>query len=70
MDQERPGENQEATEGYTRLDAYLAYNTDNLSLFAKGTNLTDEDIRNSTSFLRELAPEPGLGITLGARYSF
>ena len=70
MDQDRPGENQEATEGYTRLDAYLAYNTDNLSLFAKGTNLTDEDIRNSTSFLRELAPELGLGITLGARYSF
>lgn len=70
MDQDRPGINQEATESYTRLDAYLGYKVDKLSLFAKAANLTDEEIRNSTSFLRELAPEPGLGFTLGARYNF
>lgn len=70
LDQNRPGDNQEATEGYTRLDAYISYTAENLSLFAKGSNLTDEDIRNSTSFLRELAPEAGIGITVGARYRF
>lgn len=70
LDQNRPGDNQEATEGYTRLDAYISYTTDQLSLFAKAANLTDEEIRNSTSFLRELAPEAGLGVTLGARYRF
>ena len=68
--QNRPGTHQEATQGYTRLGAYLGYTKNNLTLFAKGTNLTNREIRNSTSFLRELAPEAGLGVTMGARYRF
>lgn len=70
LDQNRAGKNEDETEGYTRLDAYLAYRLDALSLFAKGSNLTDEEIRNATSFVRNLAPEPGRGLTLGMRYSF
>ncbi len=70
LDQDRPGTGQERTEGYVRVDAYLGYSLDNLLLFARGTNLGNEEIRNSTSFLRDLAPEPGRGITLGARYTF
>ena len=70
MDQDKPGEGQEETEGYTRIDAYAGWNADPFTLFIKATNLTDEDIRNSTSLLREIAPEPGRAITLGARYNF
>ncbi len=68
--QEKPGEGQEDTESYTRLDAHLAYNLGDLALFIKGSNLTKEKIRNSTSFLRQLAPEPGRAITFGASYHF
>jgi iron complex outermembrane receptor protein len=68
--QDRPGENQEETAGYNRVDAYVSYNTDGWSLFFKGTNLSNEEIRNSTSITREVAPEPGRALTLGARYSF
>ncbi len=70
FDQNRPGEGQTETEGYTRLDAYIGWNAKPFTLFAKATNLTDEDIRNSTSFLRQLAPEAGRAFTLGARYHF
>ncbi len=70
LDQDKPGRGQEETDGYTRLDAYLGYRQDNLSLFVKGTNLTNEEIRNATSFLRELAPEPGRAVSLGASYRF
>lgn len=70
FDQDRPGEGQEETSGYTRLDAFVEYGFDDFSIFAKATNLTNDEIRNSTSFLRELAPEPGRGFLLGARYRF
>lgn len=69
-DQDRPGENQEVTEGYTRLDAYVGYRLDNLNLYARLNNLTDEEIRNSTSFLREIAPEAGRSVILGLSYNF
>lgn len=69
-DQDRPGENQEATEGYTKLDAYIGYRLENLNLFARLNNLTDEEIRNSTSFLREIAPEAGRSVILGVSYNF
>ena len=64
-DQNRPGLNEEETEGYTRIDAGLRYQPENWSAFINIDNLTDEDIRNATSFTREIAPEPGRAITLG-----
>ena len=70
FDQNDPGEGEEETEGYTRVDAYIGWNAEPLTIFFKATNLTDDDIRNATSFTRELAPEPGRGFTLGARYNF
>lgn len=70
FDQDRPGEGQEATEGYVRLDGFISYAWGDADLFLRGTNLTDEEIRNSTSFLREVAPEPGRSLTLGVTYSF
>ena len=69
-DQDRPGENQETTEGYTKLDAYLGYRLENWDLYGRINNLTNADIRNSTSFLREIAPEAGRSVILGLRYHF
>ena len=68
--QNNAGENQMSTLGYTRLDASLSYNQPNWSIFIQGQNLTDRDIRNATSFLREIAPEARRNLTIGLRYQF
>ena len=39
-------------------------------MFAKGNNLLNQTIRNSTSFLRNFAPEPGRGVEVGVRIQF
>jgi iron complex outermembrane receptor protein len=41
-----------------------------LWLFAKGYNLLNEEIRNSVSFLRNFAPEPGRSFIFGVRATF
>ncbi|MET0378700.1 MAG: TonB-dependent receptor [Spongiibacteraceae bacterium] len=79
-DQNRAGEFESDTEGYTRLDAGVSYalalfnddggDTKNAQLFLRGTNLTDRTIRASTSFLRDYAPEPGRSVEAGVRLSF
>lgn len=73
-EQDRPGHNEEATQSYKRLDANLNYRIESgigeWTVFLRGDNLLDEEIRNASSFLREVAPEPGRGLTVGARYSF
>ena len=71
-DQDRPGENEEQTDGYTRWDAGVEFRTPmrqsgELVVFARFKNLTDEEIRLSTSFLREYAPEAGQSIEGGVR---
>lgn len=73
--QHNAGQNETDTENYLRLDAMLSYKvnlakTNELLIFAKGNNLLDEEIRNSTSFLRNFSPEPGRGAELGFRLSF
>lgn len=72
--QEFPGANETPTAGYDLLNAYLAYRT-RVSRFApivflRARNLLDEEIRYSTSFLRNYAPEPGRSIELGLQVSF
>ena len=73
-DQTDTGINETATDGYTRIDLYFDYHLDiggnELLFFAKGNNLSDEAIRNHTSFLKNFAPEPGRGYELGLRYTF
>ena len=71
-DQDKPGENEEATEGYTRWDAAAEYRTGafesgEVVFFARFKNITDEEIRLSTSFLRDFAPEAGRSLELGLR---
>ena len=36
-----------------------------LLVFVKGNNLLNQNIRNSTSYLRNWAPEPGRGAEVG-----
>ena len=68
--QNRAGENQPKTSGYTKLDMSLSYVQENWSVFLKGRNLTDSEIRNSSSSLRDIAPEAGRNFVFGARYRF
>jgi len=70
LNQNHPGDGQESTEGYVRIDGFVSYSWGATDVFLRGTNLTNEEIRNSTSFLREVAPAPGRSITLGATYNF
>lgn len=73
-DQDRPGDNEDATDGYTRWDAGADYRLPmgggELVTFVTFNNITDEEIRLSTSFLRDVAPEAGRSLELGLRYQF
>jgi iron complex outermembrane receptor protein len=75
-DQEKIAENETETHGYTWVDLYFDYHLPlasdqrELVFFIKGNNLTDEEIRNHTSLLKNFAPEPGRGIEAGLRVHF
>jgi iron complex outermembrane receptor protein len=62
------------TDGYTLVEASMDYHIDwgnhEVLIFAKGTNLLDETVRSHTSFVKDLAPEPGRGLQAGLRVSF
>lgn len=73
--QNRPGENETATRGYTRVDIGLR----RVIPLAAGLagefylnlrNATNTEIRNSTSFLRNYASEPGRAIEAALRVDF
>ncbi len=73
--QTNAGENESATDGYLLLDLAAQYrlagfDDSEVLLFAKGKNLLDENIRNSTSYLRNFAPEPGRSAEVGIRISY
>jgi iron complex outermembrane receptor protein len=73
--QDRAGEFETETDGYNRVDAgvdyfLMAMRERDTQLFLRGTNLTNQTIRASTSFLRNYAPEQGRSIEAGFRFSF
>ena len=72
-EQDNPGANELSTDAWTRLDAALHWRVPTrageFTAYFKGNNLTDAEIRNSTSFLRNVAPEPGRGFEIGLRYA-
>jgi len=74
--QNEPGEQESATKAYTRWNLGLNYrvgkdaNEGSLLFFAKLNNVSDEEIRLSTSFLRNYAPESGRSLVGGVRYTF
>lgn len=74
-DQDDSGNFETETDGYTRWDIGANYRfnmTDDsdLTVFIKWKNIGDEEIRLSTSFLRNYAPEVGESVEAGIRYSF
>ncbi|MDZ7785204.1 MAG: TonB-dependent receptor [Halioglobus sp.] len=74
-DQDDPGAFETATSGYTRWDLGADYRwrfgaDRELVAFLKWKNIDDEEIRLSTSFLRNVAPEAGESIEAGLRYRF
>ncbi|MEM9558411.1 MAG: TonB-dependent receptor [Acidobacteriota bacterium] len=73
-DQTDVAENESPTDGYTMVHASLGYRflfgNQILDLLLRGRNLTDEDARSHTSFLKNVAPLPGRNITLSAKLRF
>lgn len=74
-DQAYVGEFDTSSAGYFLLNVGVNYQlkaTENakLMLFAKGNNLLNENIRNSTSYLRNFAPEAGRGAEVGFRLNY
>lgn len=73
-DQEDVAPTETPTEGYDLIDAYVNYNIpfgeQTFTVFVKGENLSDEEARVHTSFLKDLAPRPGRNFSIGVRGTF
>jgi len=71
--QDRVATNELPTDGYTMVNATISYRLKtalNLEAFAKARNLLDEDIRDHSSFLKEIAPMGGRSVLFGLRGEF
>ena len=72
--QDKVAEHESETDAYTLVDANFNYYLDGIGddfvIFVKGRNLTDEEARVHTSFLKDVAPLPGRGLEIGIRGSF
>jgi iron complex outermembrane recepter protein len=72
--QERNANFELPTDGYFLLSASISYDlkiaNNTTTIYLKGSNLTNADARQSTSFLKDIAPLAGRGIVAGIRTSF
>ncbi|WP_133000787.1 TonB-dependent receptor [Luteimonas arsenica] len=73
--QDDVAEHETATPGHTLVHANLAWHMDTaggsaVELFLNGTNLLDKEARVHTSFLKDLAPLAGRGVSAGVRVLF
>lgn len=66
--------NEDATDGYTLVHASVGYRlllgNQIIDFLLRGRNLTDEEARSHTSFLKNVAPLPGRNITVSAKLRF
>ncbi len=73
-EQNRTAEFELPTDGYFLLNASMSYRlpvrSAEFEVYVKGTNLTNEEARLHTSFLKDIAPLAGRGALLGLRASF
>jgi len=74
FDQDDVAVNETPTDGYTLVNASFGYRFDFgsriLDLLVRGRNLTDEEARSHTSFLKQIAPLPGRDLSVGLRLWF
>jgi iron complex outermembrane receptor protein len=74
FEQDRVAPNELPTDGYTFLNASLGYRfflgRSVLDLVLRGTNLTDEEGRVHSSFLKDMVPLPGRDFRVNARWTF
>lgn len=75
--QQRIASTETPTAGYHLLNADLSWRLPsplrgpgNAELFLRANNLLDDDIRRSTSFIKDSVPAPGRAITAGVRLNF
>ncbi len=63
-----------ATAGYNQINANLSYNQNlagqEVSWFLLAKNLCNDEIRVSTSVLKDISPLPGRSVVFGARTKF
>jgi iron complex outermembrane receptor protein len=73
-EQDRVAENETPTAAYTMVNANVSYrfffSRYFLDLMLRGTNLTDEEARMHTSFVKDSVPLPGRNISLMAKFGF
>ena len=62
------------TGSFTELHIDLSHSFEleggELTLFAQGRNLLNEDVRRHTSFIKDKAPQPGSSVHVGLSYEF
>lgn len=71
--QDRISENELVTDSYTNLSAIVTYKLPTklgLEIYAKANNLLNQEIREHTSFLKDIAPQAGRSLLLGLRADF
>lgn len=73
--QDYAGENETETAGWVLMNVGVQYEAKSyadskLLFYLKGNNLLDQDMRMSTSYLKNFAPEPGRGVQLGFQISY
>ncbi len=72
--QNKPGEFETKTSSHTQINGSLNYrfswNKSSGVLFLRCKNLTNENIRSATSFIRNFSPEPGRSIEAGLRWDW
>jgi len=71
--QDRNANNETSTDGYTSVNATVTYLIPakfHFEAFAKGYNLLDQEIREHSSFLKDIAPLGGRSVLVGLRGEF
>lgn len=72
--QSKTAVNELATDSYNNVSLTTAYklpiNQFNVEIFAKANNLLDEEIRDHTSFLKDVSPSGERSLQIGARADF
>jgi iron complex outermembrane receptor protein len=72
--QHRVAANEFGTDSYFLVNLTLSYRVvrgpTTVDFYVKGTNLTNEDAREHTSFLKERVPLPGRGLVAGMKLTF